>query len=184
MKYKKSRITKQHIVYSAIETINKVGIENASINKILENAKVSKGGFYYHFDNFDSLMDAILMEVIQFFFEDFALNPEDITKYELKYIGKKIINSSNDNKSMASIFFLFISKIFTDSKLKARVNTLRKEAFEMEISNMGDSKKNVLNERFINFFDILVVGFLSQAQFTDDTDLLMELWDELVEKLL
>lgn len=184
MKYRKSRITKQHIIHSAIETINRVGIENASINKILEDAKVSKGGFYYHFDNFDSLMDAILMEVMTFFFEDFTLNPENMIEDELKAIGKKIIKSSNNNTGMAPILFLFISKVFTDSKLKTRVNELRKKAIEMQTSNTKDGKNDVINERFINIYDILVVGFIAQAQFIDDTNLLVEIWDELVEKLL
>lgn len=179
---KKSDITKQYIIDSAIETINNVGIEKASINKILRDAKVSKGSFYYYFDSFDALMESILLEVITYYFNDLALQPEN--KDNLKQIGRKLINKINENDKMASILFLFISKVFTNPSLKKQVIDLRKKAIEDELTESNKGTAIAIDERFLNLYDILLIGFLSQSQFVEDTNVLITLWDELVDKLV
>ncbi|EJO5347094.1 TetR/AcrR family transcriptional regulator [Clostridium botulinum] len=182
MALKKSDITRQYIIYSAIETITKEGIEKASINKILKDAKVSKGSFYYYFEGFDSLMDAILLEVTNYYFEDFIFNLNN--KDDLKNIGKKLINNINDNPKMASILFLFISKVFTSHRLKERVVELRKKTIESNDKEMKQESEIIFDKRFINLYDILVIGFISQTQFVNDSKELVEIWNELVEKLV
>lgn len=54
-------IRKSMIAKSAINVFSKKGYSNASMKDIMDEAKVSRGGLYAHFENIDSVFIAALM---------------------------------------------------------------------------------------------------------------------------
>jgi AcrR family transcriptional regulator len=60
MSFEKEFEHSQHLFDSALEEFITKGYENASINIILENAGMSKGQFYYHFENKEGLYFALI----------------------------------------------------------------------------------------------------------------------------
>jgi len=81
-KKEKSFERRQELIDAAIEEFGEKGYENASLNNILKEAGISKGTFYYHFDNKEDLY----MYLISIFIDEkksfFALNvkAEDFNK--------------------------------------------------------------------------------------------------------
>jgi AcrR family transcriptional regulator len=94
MSFTKSFEHKQKLLDAALEEFNAYGYEQASINRILDKAGMSKGQFYYHFKNKEALYFALMELGIEKKLEYFAsLNlladsPKDIFdlfKTQLRY---------------------------------------------------------------------------------------------------
>lgn len=94
MSFTKSFEHKQKLLDAALEEFNAYGYEQASINRILDKAGMSKGQFYYHFKNKEGLYFALMELGIEKKLEYFAsLNllenlPKDIFdlfKTQLRY---------------------------------------------------------------------------------------------------
>ena len=51
---------KQRLIKAAIEEFSRVSFSEASINNIINNAKISRGSFYMYFENKDDLFKYIL----------------------------------------------------------------------------------------------------------------------------
>jgi len=87
-KKKKSFEKRQELIDAAIKEFGEKGYENASLNNILKEARISKGTFYYHFDNKEDLY----MYLISIFINEkksfFASNvkAEDIYNRYVTYI--------------------------------------------------------------------------------------------------
>jgi AcrR family transcriptional regulator len=69
--YKKSVITRNHIIDTVIDHIYEKGIDKISLNKILEAAQVSKGSFYHEFNSLDGLMHGVFRKTALIFWAIF-----------------------------------------------------------------------------------------------------------------
>lgn len=84
MSFTKSFEHKQKLLDAALAEFNAYGYEQASINRILDTAGMSKGQFYYHFKNKEALYFALMdlgVEKKLEFFENLNLQgefPQDI----------------------------------------------------------------------------------------------------------
>lgn len=94
MSFAKSFEHKQKLLDAALEEFNSFGYEQASINRILDKAGMSKGQFYYHFKSKEALYFALMdlgVEKKLAFFESLKLeeqNPQDIFdlfKMQIRY---------------------------------------------------------------------------------------------------
>ncbi len=65
MSFEKSFEHKQKLLDAALQEFNAYGYEQASINRILHDAGMSKGQFYYHFKNKEALYFALMEWGIQ-----------------------------------------------------------------------------------------------------------------------
>ncbi|MCB8937062.1 MAG: TetR/AcrR family transcriptional regulator [Ardenticatenaceae bacterium] len=65
MSFEKTFEHKQKLLDAALEEFNASGYEQASINRILDKAGMSKGQFYYHFKNKEGLYFALIEVAIQ-----------------------------------------------------------------------------------------------------------------------
>ena len=55
----KGRLTRERIVKIAVELFRKNGFHNTSLSQILDEAELTKGGFYFHFKSKEELGDAV-----------------------------------------------------------------------------------------------------------------------------
>ncbi len=60
----KAAHTRNYILENAFSLIYKNGFQATSIDGILENTKVTKGAFYYHFKNKDEMGVAIVQDIV------------------------------------------------------------------------------------------------------------------------
>ena len=60
---KKAEGTRRNILEKAFELIYERGYQNTSIDDILATTGVTKGAFYYHFQNKDEMGLAIIHEI-------------------------------------------------------------------------------------------------------------------------
>ncbi|WP_312615323.1 TetR/AcrR family transcriptional regulator [Oscillibacter sp.] len=56
--------TKRKIIESAVSLFKEYGFENVSVDSIVEKARISKGGFYVHFESKDDLTAALIAEYV------------------------------------------------------------------------------------------------------------------------
>jgi len=56
----KGRLTRERIVKVAAELFRKNGFHNTSLAQILDEAELTKGGFYFHFKSKEELGDAVI----------------------------------------------------------------------------------------------------------------------------
>ncbi len=56
----KGKLTRERIVKIAAELFRKNGFHNTSLSQILEEAELTKGGFYFHFKSKEELGDAVI----------------------------------------------------------------------------------------------------------------------------
>jgi AcrR family transcriptional regulator len=56
----KGKLTRERIVKVAAEHFRKNGFHNTSLSQILEEAELTKGGFYFHFKSKEELGDAVI----------------------------------------------------------------------------------------------------------------------------
>lgn len=56
----KGKLTRERIVTVAAELFRKHGFHNTSLSQILEEAELTKGGFYFHFKSKEALGDAVI----------------------------------------------------------------------------------------------------------------------------
>lgn len=57
---RKSEMTRERLILAAAKVVGRVGYEAASSAKIAEEAGISAGGLYYHFDNRRALLNELL----------------------------------------------------------------------------------------------------------------------------
>ena len=167
------RDTKEILIKSAIDIIVKEGIENLSVNATLRLADVSKGSFYYHYNNLDELLMDTSLNVMKYFFDQFLFIDNELTADKIKKIGRKIIKSNEDSKKMETMYFLLLSKTFSNKKIKKMLIKKRKE-------HLIKLNKKFSNQKVL-LLDILITGFLAQKQVFDSYEKLLKLWDSLVD---
>lgn len=93
---KKGEKTKLELLKIAYKMFLSKGYENTSIDEIIEEAKIAKGTYYYHFKSKEQMLE----EVIQMMIDDYEMRANEILNSDLdlpeKMIG--IITSFRPNK--------------------------------------------------------------------------------------
>jgi TetR/AcrR family transcriptional repressor of nem operon len=62
----KGKLTRERIIRVAAELFRKNGFHNTSLSKILKEAQLTKGGFYFHFKSKEELGDAVIDYIREF----------------------------------------------------------------------------------------------------------------------
>lgn len=89
----KAAETKKRIFESAIELIKKQGLNNVSVDSIVENAGISKGSFYVHYESKFALIAEYVNTVDLNYEEYFTSLPPDKNQSDLLImVTKKIID--------------------------------------------------------------------------------------------
>lgn len=73
----KGKLTRDRIVWTAAELFRKNGFHNTSLNQILKAARLTKGGFYFHFRSKEELGDAVIEYMREFWIHNVL---EDVEK--------------------------------------------------------------------------------------------------------
>lgn len=91
----KSEETRNKILLSAFNEIYQRGFQAASINNILKDTGITKGGLYYHFENKQELGYSVLDEVIRDTIQSVWIGPLKSTNDPISVLKKVIEESGN-----------------------------------------------------------------------------------------
>lgn len=172
MSFKKQFEHQQDLFRAALEEFSVAGYDQASINAILEKAGMSKGQFYYHFENKQGLYFALIEVLIsrkQSFLAE-VMRPEDLQQDFFSILKTQIRYGARFARNHADIH------AFSESFLREKGNAIYDqvlEAFNLE-NNTG---LNLLIERAFNegeFREELPLSFVRKTVgylFTHASDL-------------
>lgn len=100
----KGKDTKKVIHKAAVKVIAQQGINNFSINKVCEVAKISKGGFLYHFPSKDALLESLQQYIVDFASEIIIAEKEKRDSYTEAFIyGCYAVSKSEEVKAYTSL---------------------------------------------------------------------------------
>lgn len=148
----KSFEKKQELIDAAIEEFGEKGYEKASLNSILKAAGISKGAFYYHFDNKESLY----FHLIGMFIE------------EKKRFFANNIKAEDFDKNIFELL-----EAMTETGLKfAKRNPSMSRFSEAFIKERGNEIYNKILEKFsfqsTDYFDILIENAYLKGELRQD----------------
>jgi TetR/AcrR family transcriptional regulator, transcriptional repressor for nem operon len=86
----KASATRLMILEKAFELIYTKGYQTTSIDEIIATTKVTKGAFYYHFNNKDEMGLAIINEIVKPTMQDAFIKPLQDAKNPIKEIYRMI----------------------------------------------------------------------------------------------
>ncbi|HML04537.1 MAG TPA: TetR/AcrR family transcriptional regulator [Methanobacterium sp.] len=181
---KKSFERKNELIEVALDEFTVKSYENASLNKIIKNAGVSKGTFYYHFEDKKALY-IFLMEIaggyqaefINKHIEEQGLKGKDIfedLKQQFKFSGE--FAAANPK------YYKFITMFMKE----AEINKDLKSPFEGSTDILFDEmiKNAMKNEDFNNRFSREFIKKIMRYLFTNYFGIFNEEEDYELEKML
>ncbi|WP_284645728.1 TetR/AcrR family transcriptional regulator [Paenibacillus silviterrae] len=112
-KYKEQK--KQEIIEAAKRVFRQQGYDLTSMEDIIENVQMSKGGVYHYFTGKEELFEAILRERVVTF-DLFAMQEQTTNwakiEYALKTIGEEVKNARN---SFMPVIFEYFMRSYRDA---------------------------------------------------------------------
>lgn len=103
---------KLQIVTAALELFLKKGILNVSMNEVIENSGLSKGGVYHHFKNKNEIICAIIQVFCDFkilMMSHFLSSKEQTVKHQMNTLLSEAPEPSQDTSEWRRLGFDFIS---------------------------------------------------------------------------
>ncbi|NBI29854.1 TetR/AcrR family transcriptional regulator [Chengkuizengella marina] len=180
----KSIKKKEHILQSTIELIADIGLERLSINKVVNKANVSKGGFYYYFSNIDELIKETFIFSINNSLEEMKIEYGVSLEISLKQYIRKLISAIKHKSENLSMMFLFISKCFQDPNYRQEFIKMNKRIVEENVASKELTSHYNMDQKLLKIFDMLSIGMIVHALMGEDEDELIKLCDHFVDKLL
>ncbi len=190
----KSRISKDKILNAAIAEFGTKTYENASLNNICNDNKISKGLIYHYFKNKDELF----LRCVKVCFDEFVdyLSKEefdqlDFQKYMQNYLDLRY-RFFQDNIYYSHIFFHAVLQPPVHLKeqikdLRADFDTLNISHYRMALSNVT-LRHNISEEEAIEYFFIFQEMFngcfQSKAYESLDFNSLIEMHELKLSKIL
>lgn len=177
MTSKKAYETKRRIIESTRQLIASKGIENISINQIIQHAKSSKGSFYYHFGGLDEVLKETFLSVLNESLEPFSLDSTKSLKANVKAYFYELIQTVNEKKEEYGLLFLFISKSFQEPRYTRLFQDMRQQIIEENILSTELLATYPNTRDLLPILDMMTLGVLVHTNLEKDQTLLMNLID-------
>ncbi|KAF2955920.1 TetR/AcrR family transcriptional regulator [Marinitoga sp. 38H-ov] len=144
--------TYEKIIKSAYEIFSKEGYQKASINKIKDRAKVSKGAIYHYFKSKEELYFKVL-EYFLFEFTNIVDNVEISNLKDLESLGLVYIKRYKEDNEMQKFLIDFFLQSMLNKKINKLMNDFLKKAIEFIESKIVEMQRKgiILNEINANF---------------------------------
>jgi len=168
----KSFERKNELIEAALDEFTTKSYENASLNKIIKNAGISKGTFYYHFQDKQALYTFLLETVYKTELEFLNKRMEELAE---DFEGKNIFEKLKLQIQIGAEFAITSPKYLRltlmsmkeeenkeNKKIFENVNSFRVKTIETGIEQMITKaiEEGDLNERFSKDFIIKIMNHL------------------------
>ena len=108
----KAQKTKTNIFETALMLFRTYGYDNVTIDEITRSAGVSKGTFYSHFGNKESVLIAQYQKINNYYEDAFALIPSEITAGErLLFLAETIVRYNVDICDVDTMRIVYVSQL-------------------------------------------------------------------------
>ena len=123
----KGKLTKERVITIAAELFRKNGFHNTSLAQILDEAKLTKGGFYFHFKSKEELGDAVINYMRDFWVHNVldVVAEEKGALQKIETMFDIMIKTHDENaadKKKVKVRTLLVSAI--NLRLRAKINGL------------------------------------------------------------
>lgn len=180
----KSFERKNELIEAALDEFSIHSYENASLNKIIKNAGISKGTFYYHFEDKKALYLFILGIAggDQAEFVNKRMEGQDLKGKDIFEVLKLQFKFSGEFAAARPKYYRFITMFMK----KAEINKDLKSVFEGNNDLLLDEliKKAMENGDFNNRFSIDFIKKIMRYLFTNYFGIFNEEGDYKLEKML
>ncbi|MEA3319513.1 MAG: TetR/AcrR family transcriptional regulator [Bacillota bacterium] len=178
--------TKQHILDSAMSFIVREGIEKVGVNKVIQEAQVSKGSFYHSFNDMKHLMKELAIYAFEKSLQDLSIPSHSSLEDIVEHLGLHIFHSVRNKSQVYYLLFLCISKSFIDSELKETFQGIfnqlvQKNSVSLQIVQRGNQENLKVK---IHSLDMLVLGFIVHCHFLEDEEHLLTIWKHMTSHIL
>ena len=168
----KSFERKNELIEAALDEFTTKSYENASLNKIIKNAGISKGTFYYHFQDKQALYTFLLETVYKTELEFLNKRTEELAE---DFEGKNIFERIKLQIQIGAEFSITFPKYLRltlmsmkeeenkeNKKIFENVNSFRVKTIETGVEQMITKaiEEGDLNERFSKDFIIKIMNHL------------------------
>ncbi len=143
-------VTRQIILDSALKVFYEYGYNATSIKDICEEAGVTKGALYWHFQSKEELLRAVLEE-----------NTKQILVLGDYYRKKQM----RPKEKMQTIYKSILEMIFSNKKMHMAIEIAVNKT-EMKVMELTEEEK-CAKEMFLNFTDIIEEG-IKLGEFKDE----------------
>lgn len=117
---------KQLILQATTDVINEQGIDNLTLDKVCEEADISKGGLLYHFPSKKDLIKNLNLYVLDTFKERIRIEERKTDSYSEAYLRATIKSLESDEMQV----FIALSSYQSKEELLSSWNTFYEEVQE------------------------------------------------------
>ena len=117
---------RQLILQATMDVINEQGIDNLTLDKVCDEADISKGGLLYHFPSKKDLIKNLNLYVLDIFKERIHVEEKKTDSYSESYLNAAIKSLESDEMQV----FVALSSYQSKEELSSYWNTFYEEAQE------------------------------------------------------
>lgn len=161
------------IIQTCIEEFTKYGFENASTNRIVKNAGISKGSLFKYFGNKEQLYFYILdisIEEVYIKLKDkidiITEKPQDLMSRVRELVETSLdINTEIHKKFRLFLVFMNDVQIFDSDKLAKKYAKIMRDIFMKIFRNIKKDNLRVDFEKAITMIKWIVIALKNRAEF-------------------
>ncbi len=192
---KKTREERQKEIFdAAIKVFLEKGYRNTTMEDVINETSLSKGGFYYHYSNTkDILLDIMKFGKYEFFEKNIELeknlSKEEICDVLTRGILEKILDESPEKK----LYLMFAYEILYDPDFEKIYLKLEKESFDVIDETLhgklsGDAEKikekKLYLSRMVNALLFTQILFTDKSVFKNNPEKLYAIFYEIFSDLV
>ena len=187
--------TRRKILYSAFEEFYKNGFQGGSLNRIVEEAGLTKGALFHHFAGKRELGYAVVDEVIWPHFKATWVDPLEQTDYPIGHLKRLILHTAEKGGPGGSLvqgcplnnLAQEMSPLDEEFRQKLeRIYAAWREAIQTAFANgikAGKVRKDVSPSRVAAFVVASLTGIIGTVKNAQDHQLLREAGSGLIDYL-
>jgi AcrR family transcriptional regulator len=183
---RRKRDSRESILQAAEEIVAKRGPAHLTLETAANEAKVSKGGLFYHFRSKEALLEAMIGRSMEMLESEHRKYAESLTGERNGKLKANIIGTLRHLEGQRPVLTAVIAAIANDPKLVEPMReSIRKEFQELsrEISlRTEDIGILFLASQVLLFMELLNLSFLTPSQVRKITQRMLELVEELDQK--
>jgi AcrR family transcriptional regulator len=183
---RRKRDSRESILQAAEEIVAKRGPAHLTLETAANEAKVSKGGLFYHFRSKEALLEAMIGRSMEMLESEHRKYAESLTGERNGKLKANIIGTLRHLEGQRPVLTAVIAAIANNPKLVEPMReSIRKEFQELsrEISlRTEDIGILFLASQGLLFMELLNLSFLTPSQVRKITQRMLELVEELDQK--
>lgn len=144
--------TKDHIINTAFKILSKEGPKSLTTSRLIEEADISKGGLYHHFENIEQIYLSVLQMLTESLTEGFyELEFKDVDHLN-DVLVETFFDDLEDHRDVYSSIFYFMSSSNNNPEYKCCLKDWSEKNLKKWGSLYNKFYDNKIDDQKIDFF--------------------------------